>query len=72
MKLIDNASKVLRQAWSVRLGIVAGLLSGAEVIVPLFADAVPRNTFALLSFVTAMGAVVARFVAQPRIHDGDE
>ena len=38
MKLIDNASKVLRQAWSVRLGILAGLFSGAEVIVPLFAD----------------------------------
>lgn len=71
MKLIDNAGKVLRQAWSVRLGIMAGLFSGAEVIVPLFADAIPRNTFALLSFVTATGAVVARFVAQPKIHDGD-
>lgn len=72
MKLIDNASKVLRQAWSVRLGIVAGLFSGAEVITPLFADAIPRNLFAVLSFVAVMGAVIARFVAQPKIHDGDE
>lgn len=71
MKLIDNASKVLRQAWSVRLGIIAGIFSAAEVIVPLFADAIPRNLFALLSFVAVMGAVVARFVAQPRIHDGE-
>jgi hypothetical protein len=71
VKLIDNAGKVLRQAWSVRLGIIAGLFSGAEVVVPMFAETIPRNAFAILSFATAMGAVVARFVAQPRIHDGD-
>ena len=72
MKLIDNASKVLRQAWSVRLGIVAGLFSGAEVIVPLFADAMPRALFAVLSFLTVVAAVLARFVAQPKMHDGDK
>ena len=71
MKLIDNASSVLRKAWSVRLGIVAGLFSAAEVVVPFFADSMPRNVFALLSFAAVMGAVIARFVAQPRIRDGD-
>lgn len=69
MTLIDNASLVLRKAWSVRLGIIAGLFSAAEVIVPVFADAIPRNTFAVLSFVAVMGAVVARFVAQPKMTD---
>ena len=68
MTLIDNAAEVLRKAWSVRLGIIAGIFSGAEVIVPFFADSIPRNTFALLSFVAVTGAVVARFVAQPSIH----
>lgn len=71
MTLIDNASQVLRKAWSVRLGIIAGLFSGAEVIVPMFADSIPRSTFALLSFVSVTGAVVARFIAQPRLRDGD-
>lgn len=71
MKLIDNAAQVLRKAWSVRLGIAAGVFSAAEVIVPLYADALPRNLFVLLSFVSVVGAVVARFVAQPRIHDGE-
>ena len=71
MKLIDNANAVLRKAWSVRLGIIAGIFSGAEVIVPFFADSFPRNTFALLSFVAVMGAVIARFVAQPKLKDGD-
>ena len=67
MTLIDNAGEVLRKAWSVRLGIIAGIFSGAEVVVPFFADAMPRNVFALLSFVAVMGAVVARFVAQPKL-----
>jgi hypothetical protein len=48
MKLIPNAKAVLRKAWSVRLGILAGLFSGAEVVVPFFADSMPRNVFALL------------------------
>lgn len=72
MKPIDDARKVLRHAWSVRLGIVAAVLSGAEVIVPLFSDAMPRALFALLSFFTVMAAVLARFVAQPRMHGGNE
>ena len=56
MKLIPNAKAVLKKAWSVRLGILAGLFSGAEVIVPFFADSMPRNVFAALSFVAVMGA----------------
>lgn len=72
MKIIDNARKVLRHAWSVRLGILAAVLSGAEVIVPLFVDAMPRTLFAVLSFLTVVAAVLARFVAQPRMYDGDK
>ena len=70
MRLIDNAGKVLRKAWSVRLGIVAGMFSGAEIIVPMFADAIPRNVFAALSFVAVLCAVIARFVAQPGVNNG--
>lgn len=70
MTLIKNAGRVWRKAWSVRLGIIAGVFSGAEVVVPFFADSIPSNLFAVLSFVTVMGAVVARFVAQPEIHNG--
>jgi len=71
ISLIPDAKKVLKKAWSVRLGIVAGLFSGLEIVVPFFADAMPRNVFAALSFVAVMGAVVARFVAQPRMRNGD-
>mgnify|MGYP003442758362 FL=1 len=72
ISLIPDAKRVLRKAWSVRLGILAALFSGLEVVVPLFVDALPRSTFAVLSFVSVVGAVLARFVAQPRMRNGDQ
>lgn len=64
MKLYENWRDILRRAWSIRLIILAGLLSGCEVILPLFYDAIPARLFALLSFVAVAGAFIARLVAQ--------
>lgn len=64
MKLISNWRDILRYAWSIRLMILAGVLSGVEVILPLFADCCPRGLFAVLSMLTIAGAFVARIVAQ--------
>lgn len=64
MKLIDNWRDVLRRAWSMRLMVLAALLSGAEIVLPLFSEALPRGLFAVLSFLTVAGAFVARLVAQ--------
>jgi hypothetical protein len=64
MKLYDNWKDILRRAWSIRLMLLAGLLSGCEVILPLFIDAMPRNVFAILSMMAVSGAFVARLVAQ--------
>jgi hypothetical protein len=64
MKLYDNWKDILRRAWSIRLMLLAGLLSGCEVILPLFIDAMPRNVFAILSLLAVSGAFVARLVAQ--------
>lgn len=68
MSLIPNWRAVARKAWSVRLALLAGLFSAAEVVLPLFADALPRGAFALLSFVAVGGAAAARIVAQPEMH----
>jgi hypothetical protein len=70
MKLIDDWKRIAKRAWSVRLGALAAILSGVEVVLPLFADSFPRNLFAALSFAAVVGAMVARFVAQPKIKDG--
>ena len=64
MQLYDNWKEILRRSWSLRFIILAGVLSGLEVILPFFSDAIPRNTFAVLSFVAVSAAFVARLVAQ--------
>lgn len=64
MKLYDNWREILRKAWSIRLMLLAGLLTGCEVILPLFTDTMPRNVFAILSMLAVSGAFVARLVAQ--------
>lgn len=64
MKLYDNWKKILRKAWSIRFLAMAGILSGVEVILPLFHDDIPKNIFAALSLVFVTAAFVARLVAQ--------
>lgn len=72
MRLIDDFRSVFPRLWSVRLAILAGILSGIEVILPLFSDAMPRGRFAIASFVVTMASIVARAIAQPSIHQKDD
>lgn len=64
MKLYENWLEILKKAWSVRLMVLAGILSGCEIILPFYADVFPRNTFAALSFFAVFAALIARIVAQ--------
>lgn len=67
MNLINDWRRTLRYAWSLRLVMLAAALSAAEVVLPLFVDAMPRGIFAGLSMAAAIGGAVARVVAQPRM-----
>jgi len=64
MKLYDNWKEILRKAWSIRFLVLAGVLSGIEIILPMFAEQFPRNVFAALSFIFVAAAFVSRLVAQ--------
>jgi hypothetical protein len=64
MHLYENWKDILRKAWSIRFIVLAGVLSGAEVILPFFAEDIPQGLFALLSFLAVSGAFVSRIVAQ--------
>lgn len=70
--LVDDWRKVLRKAWSLRLIALAGVLSGAEIALPLLDGvlSMPRGLFAALSALATGGAFVSRLVAQKELRDG--
>lgn len=64
MKLYDNWREILRRAWSVRIALALAVVSGMNAALPVFADVLPREVFAVLTFGGAMAIVVARLVYQ--------
>lgn len=72
MQLLKNWKRILRKAWSVRLMILAGLLSGAEVVLPLLSDNMPRGVFAGLSMIVVSSAFIARIVVQRGMDDDED
>jgi hypothetical protein len=67
--IVCNWRDVLKHAWSLRLILLAGLLSGIELAMTIFIDnpPIPRGLFALLAVFVSIAAAVARFVAQRKV-----
>ena len=65
--LLPDWRGILRRAWSIRLMLLAGVLTACEAILPLYADAMPRGTFAIASGIVIVTALVARLLAQKGI-----
>lgn len=72
MKFLHNWRDVLARAWSIRLMLLAGLLSGLEVGLAIVGPMMPIHPgiFAALSAVTVTGAFVSRLVAQNNLPEG--
>lgn len=72
MRPVPNWRRVLRYAWSIKLIVLGGVLSGAEVALPLIREIVdvPRGLFAAASFAATAGAFIARLVAQQSVSGG--
>ena len=83
MKLIDDWHFVLKKAWSVRLIVLSAIMSVLEtvtqladtsdpavVVEPITGMHITRGTFAILSAVIAVAALVVRFIAQKDLTDG--
>ena len=71
MKLASNWKRVLRHAWSVRLIVIAGILSGIEAVLPLI-GAFPVSeaiqiAIAIATPIVVAAAFVARIVAQEKL-----
>jgi hypothetical protein len=73
VRLVPNWRNVLIQAWSIRLLVLAALLSAAEVALPFLRELmlVPPGLFAWLTIVATFSALIARLLAQKSIR-GDE
>ena len=63
-KLNSDWKRILKEAWSVRLIVIAALLSGLEVALPWMFDSlpIPVGAFAAISFVVTAAALVARIM----------
>lgn len=68
MKFVYGWKLILKRAWSLRLNALALMFGGAELILPLFVDAFPRNVFAGLSLAALTGSMWARLVQQKDIY----
>ena len=55
---------IIRKAWSIRLMLLAAVLSGAEVALPYLVDKFPPGVFAAISAVVSAGAMLARVMLQ--------
>lgn len=70
--IILNWRTVLKKAWSVRLMALAAVLTGVEAVLPFFTPLEPSPWFTAATFVVVCAALVARLVAQPKMHGGEE
>jgi hypothetical protein len=62
-KLVKDWHIVLRDAWSSRLIIAAGVLSGAEVVLSALSDRLPMWLLVVSGVVTCL-ALVSRIIVQ--------
>ena len=69
--MVDKWRTVLKKAWSVRLMALAAVLTGVEAVLPFFTPLEPSLWFAVVTFAVVCAALVARFVAQPKMHEGE-
>lgn len=69
MQVRSNWRRFLRKAWSVRLMLVASILSGCNAVLPYASDFMSRGTFAGVSFLIVTGALLSQFIVQKDMQD---
>ena len=71
MRLANDWRVVLRHAWSIRLIVIAGILSGIEAVLPLIGAFPVSETIqiaiAIATPIVVAAAFVARIVAQEKL-----
>lgn len=66
MKLHENYLHILKKSWAIKWAILAGVFSGAQIILPIFSTDIPKIPFAILSFIAVAGAIWSRLLVQKK------
>lgn len=69
MQLITGWQQILKKAWSVKLIAIAGILSGLELLLPMYGPDLPRQWYAIATLLITALALVARLVAQKEFNN---
>jgi hypothetical protein len=64
MKLDTHWLEILKRAWSIKFIVIAGILTAAEVVLPMFEHEIPKDVFAILTLSAVAGAFISRIVVQ--------
>lgn len=64
MRLYPNWREILRKAWTIKFGVLATVFAVMQVVVPIYADSLPKHLFAILTGISTLGVIVARLVWQ--------
>lgn len=68
MRLKGNWKEIVAKAWSIRLIVLASVLTGFEVCLPYIPVSIPAGVFAISSLVISVAATAARLMVQKDIY----
>jgi hypothetical protein len=68
MQLINDWKRKFPRLWSVRLALLAAVMSSLEVGMNVYINGQPPM-FATLAVVISMGSAISRVIAQPSLAD---
>jgi len=69
VRLVDQAGRIFRKAWSVRLSLASALLQTLFVCWQYYVDKQPHMII-LITAAISISAAISRIVDQPKLRDG--
>lgn len=67
MKLYPHWKTIVRKSWALRFMALGIAGEGAQAVLPLYVEDIPRGTFALLTVLAITAAMISRLIYQPDI-----
>lgn len=64
MTLLPDWQDILKRAWSIRLLVLSTVLTGIEIILPMFELQMPQFLFGIAMLVITIAAFVSRLMVQ--------